>query len=82
MDGSDRRLHERPHGATVNDWLVRLGFAAAGLLLVWLLPDPWDDFTGVAAVVAFIWMIVVAARRGPNRPRYRSTGAGKPPSPN
>lgn len=70
VDGSDRRLHERPHGtavtgSTANDWLVRGAFAVAGLLLVWLLPEPWDQITSVAAVVAFVWMIVVAARRDP-----------------
>ncbi len=85
VDGSDRGLHERSHGTAVKDWLVRGAFAVAGLLLVWLLPDPWDQFTSVAAVVAFIWMVVVAARRGPSRPRRGlppDWEPGKPPSPN
>jgi hypothetical protein len=68
MDGRHRRLHEWPYG-TMNDWLVRLGFAIAGLVAVWILPDPWDGFLGLAAIIAFIWMFVVAARRGPTGPR-------------
>lgn len=68
VDGSDRGLHERSHGTAVNDWLVRGAFAVAGLLLIWLLPEPWDQFTSVAAVIAFVWMLVVAGRRGPTSP--------------